>query len=482
MAEATQRFREYDTGRSKTFSQAVKRYRSQYGRHPPPGFDKWYIFARERGIYHLDDFDQIMADLRPFFSIPPADLRLLIRGIISEDSGPSGLAAFSVKSGKVSTINSKDNWRAQNFEKLLNVFASHLPDMEIAMNRLDQPRVIVEWETLQDALRKEESTRSMPPEVINEFTPRAPISDDAELPTAEWFKAPGKPYMDLASKACPPESYARNNDTMDPAVAEAKYKLPNTGGIVTNFNLSSDLCTVGPAITDLHGFMFSASTIVATKKLVPVFGECKVNVNNDILFPANMYYSQDPRYDYDGKKDIIWEDKQTTMFWRGITSGGVQTKDNWRRLHRHRLVLMTNSTALAISKETHPILNWTNDTSKTYTEAPFAPPAFAQEYTDVGFPEMKWCVPDPECEWLKTYFSTVPKTDLTDQFLYKYLVDIDGHSFSGRWHAFLKSRSVGIKATVFREWHDSRLFAWLHFAPMDNRFDGMLPVAHSGLY
>ena len=55
-------------------------------------------------------------------------------------------------------------------------------------------------------------------------------------------------------------------------------------------------------------------------------------------------------------------------------------------------------------------------------------------------------------------------------------MDVDGHSFSGRWHAFLESKSLGIKATIFREWHDSRLFAWRHFVPMDNRYDDVYSI------
>jgi hypothetical protein len=59
---------------------------------------------------------------------------------------------------------------------------------------------------------------------------------------------------------------------------------------------------------------------------------------------------------------------------------------------------------------------------------------------------------------------------MTDQFRYKYLADVDGNSFSGRYLGFLKSTSLPIKATIWREWHDSRLVAWKHFVPMDNRF------------
>lgn len=444
---------------------------------PPPLF-QWYIFARERSIYHLDDFDQILSDLRPFFSIPPLELRTIVRGLISEDPGTSGLAGFSVVSGKVTTLNSASDWRSKTFAKLLGVFAANLPDMEIAMNRHDQPRVLVDWETLQAALQLEERTRVMPTDVRNGWTPQKPLPADTVLPSAGWFSVSGKPYMNVAAAACPPESYARNNATTDPALADAAYKLPHSGGLVANFNISSDLCTVGPALAELHGFLAAPLTAIASRKLLPVFGECKVNVNNDILFPANMYYAGDARYDYDGLKDVAWDDKATRVFWRGISSGGVQTKKNWRQLHRHRLVLMTNATSIAASGETQNILGWDNDTAKTYTDTTgFAPADFARRFTDTGFPEMMWCEDDVNCGWLKEWFRAVPQTSLTDQFQNKFLVDVDGHSFSGRWHAFLKSRSLGLKATVFREWHDSRLFEWLHFVPMDNRFDGVFPLS-----
>lgn len=49
----------------------VAKYREKYGRHPPPGFKDWYIFARERNVHNIDDFEQIMDDLRPFWAIEP---------------------------------------------------------------------------------------------------------------------------------------------------------------------------------------------------------------------------------------------------------------------------------------------------------------------------------------------------------------------------------------------------------------------------
>ena len=43
-------------------------------------------------------------------------------------------------------------------------------------------------------------------------------------------------------------------------------------------------------------------------------------------------------------------------------------------------------------------------------------------------------------------------------------------------NAFLKSKSLGIKSTIFREWHDSRLFAWRHFIPLDNEYKELYSI------
>lgn len=191
-----------------------------------------------------------------------------------------------------------------------------------------------------------------------------------------------------------------------------------------------------------------------------------------------MYYSDDPRYTYNSESDIPWDDKRAIAFWRGITSGGHQTLDTWRRLHRHRFVQLANSTDLDNTKTrlTLPTLNSTVVPPAYAETKSWDPSLFSEKYTDIGFHELAWCIPDSKCGWLRSFLKEVNATALTDQFINKYLPDIDGHSFSGRWHSWLKSRSLGIKATIFREWHDSRLFAWQHFVPMDNRFDDFYSI------
>ncbi|EQL03424.1 capsule associated protein [Ophiocordyceps sinensis CO18] len=59
---------------------------------------------------------------------------------------------------------------------------------------------------------------------------------------------------------------------------------------------------------------------------------------------------------------------------------------------------------------------------------------------------------------------------MKQQYASKFLPDIDGNSFSGRYRAFLLSTSLPFKSTIYAEWHDDRLFPWVHFVPMDNSF------------
>lgn len=462
MKEANERWQEYDDSRSTSFRDTVAKYRQTYGRHPPPGFKEWYQYARTLKVHNVDDFQQITGDLRPFWAIPPQEIRQMAARLQESD----GIAGVRVRNHKV--VSHAEGWRVETLARSIGRLAKYLPDMDIAMNMMDQPRVMVTHEDIQNYLKIEESTRSTPIDAADQFTQEMDYFWDENISIVEdvdpaWFSVAGKPYTDFSKESCPPESPARNVN-MSSEEADQLYKT-HFGGFVSNFTGASDLCNVGPVLQDQHGFLFSASTNTITRKLIPVFSECKVSVNNDILFPANMYFLKDPRYVYSSKNDWDWEDKTDSLLWRGVTSGGIQVEDNWHRLHRQRFVLTTNATEM--DSETVSILAQ-GDKEQYELLTDFRPSDFASSYFDVGFTEAWGCIPD--CSFYDGVWTYKEPKAFADQFQSKYLVDIDGHSFSGRWRAFQQSKSLGLKATIFREWHDSRLFAWRHFVPMDNRF------------
>ena len=184
-----------------------------------------------------------------------------------------------------------------------------------------------------------------------------------------------------------------------------------------------------------------------------------------------MYYKTDRRYDYNDQQDFNWDDKDDVMPWRGVTSGGTaraKDEDGWRSLHRQRLVFMSNATAT--TAETASVLSLSNS-SRVYEakEDAFKPSSFLKQHTDVGFTGHMACVPH-SCSFYDHVFRFLNKTSFAQTFTSKYLIDVGGHSFSGRWRAFLQSRSLGLKSTIFREWHDSRLFAWRHYVPVSTSY------------
>lgn len=473
MRQADTAWNEYEDNRSTTFKETVAKYRRKYGRHPPPAFRDWYKFARERNVHNIDDFEQIMDDLRPFWGVQPATLRSY-GARLSEDpvNGVSGLHIRAKKVWKLTNA----NWRVETLAQMVEPFIEFLPDMDIAMNILDQPRIVVPWDDMQKLLKIEESTRHVSADPIPQWSqdPTGLLKENDTEPLLQdpnFFTAHGQQYMKIAREACPPESHARSVNS-SAAAADELYKFP-VGGFVNNFNRSSDLCTVGPEIEDKHGFLFAPSTIIPSRELLPIFGECKVNVNSDILFPANMYYRNDQRYEYDPTFDYEWDDKLDSMIWRGVTSGGTNTADNWKKMHRQRLVLLSNGTELA-STEVKIMVADPSQKGSYLDYDHFNPSKYATDHTDVGFTGGLACVPD--CSFYDDVWTYKNETSLSQQFMSKFVVDVDGHSFSGRWHAFLKSKSLGIKSTIFREWHDSRLFAWRHFVPLDNRYDELYAI------
>ena len=218
MKDADAQWRPYETDVSTTFRQTVEKYRSQYGRHPPPGFTEWYKFARHRDVFNIDEFKQVMDDLRPFWAIDASEIRM--RAAHMWENFDFGVSVIHIRNHKVVKVENP-SWRSDTMEKVLEKFIEHLPDMDIPMNRLDQPRVVVPWEGMQEHLRMEYDARVMPPEVMDSFTKNQQdlrdmsFKDKEEDNTTrlndEWFFAPGQQYMKIAAKGCPPESPARSN-------------------------------------------------------------------------------------------------------------------------------------------------------------------------------------------------------------------------------------------------------------------------------
>jgi hypothetical protein len=75
LADAEEKFRAKLTRQSRSLKEAVKEYKRRYGRDPPKGFDAWWKFAKDHNVRLVDEYDGLMEDLEPFWSISGQELR-----------------------------------------------------------------------------------------------------------------------------------------------------------------------------------------------------------------------------------------------------------------------------------------------------------------------------------------------------------------------------------------------------------------------
>lgn len=167
---------------SHTLSEAAAAYRKRRGRHPPPGFDQWYAFAKEQNAVMVESFwDQIYHDLEPFWALPALEIR---KGAWDYEM------TINVRDG---TASAKSDWFwTQIWLNLIKTIEHLLPDMDIALNAMDEPRMVVPWEDMNAYMNKASASRNMVPakDVINEFehlkAPGEGPDRVIELPEKNW--------------------------------------------------------------------------------------------------------------------------------------------------------------------------------------------------------------------------------------------------------------------------------------------------------
>lgn len=137
-------------------------------------------------------------------------------------------------------------------------------------------------------------------------------------------------------------------------------------------------------------------------------------------------------------------------------------------MSRQRLVHLANNATNPL-----PVLLPHPSQPTSYAYRLLAPSALGFNL-DVAFVDSIVRCWDNDCVNQAAEFGLANKSDFQDHWRHRFLVDLDGAGFSGRFLPFLNSRSLVFKAAVFREWWDGRLFAWRHFVPVDVRFHGLL--------
>lgn len=166
---------------SKTLAEAAQAYRKRRGRHPPPGFEKWFEFAKENNAVIVEDFfDQVYHDLNPFWGLDPAMIR---------NEALNYEMVVNIRNGNASA--ESDWFWTQIWLNMIQSVEHLLPDMDIALNAMDEPRLVVPWEDINAYMKKEKQSRMLTPakEVVREFGKLAPLvkhdDDDKSVTTID---------------------------------------------------------------------------------------------------------------------------------------------------------------------------------------------------------------------------------------------------------------------------------------------------------
>lgn len=453
---------------------AAERYRARRGRHPPPGFAEWFEFAKGKDALIVEEFfDQIYHDLTPYWALQPKHLRKQAKSIPTRIVVRKNTATLRTDEPR----NWMDSWH-----NMVSKLEDRLPDLDMPINVMDETRLVVPWETINEYVQKEQEGRTMPSahHVISEFMDLTEW-DQKEIESYDpgFTIPPEGGYWEMAKVGCPPGSPARNStlsmiDFGTPPWELDNFERMSYHGFVSNFTLAKDPC-VRPEMQVLHGTFLEPISVSTSSKLLPMFGGSKLPMNNEILLPPAMYWAQNEHYS-GGEKEHggPWGHKINKAVWRGAATGGRAREPNWTGFQRHRFISMMNATSVrqAEQNNSHGINFRLPNYAEYKLEDGFVA-KFLDEHTDTGFNHLV-CTPyneaDPTCPYLDPYFELAPGMPMKEMYNYKYLPDLDGNSFSGRYRGFMLSTSLPIKATIYNEWHDSRLVPWVHFVPLDTTY------------
>lgn len=464
---------------SETLAEAVGEYWRRYRSPPPPGFDTWYKYATARNSVIIDDYDSIFENIRPFWGLTPSEIRLRTGQVISDNW--NDVSEIRIRNGKADlgpNFKPTHRWMLDSILSMMEDFSLFLPDMDLAFNLHDEPRVAVPYNDMQrlEKAGSESSARDLGSSTQNEWTAHRALQWDplVELQTVRPFSdTPRINSFSAATVACPSTSAARKSFFWDPQPLCTSCFAPHSiGPFLWNWTLAASPCHQ-PDLRNLHGFYLSPAAFKTSTILLPIFSQSRVAGFADILYPSPWNYIDKAVYAPNNltHPDPPFVDKENTLFWRGGTSEGVSRFGTWKGMARQRLVHLANHPTT--SGTSFMILPHPSKPGKfTYTTNPTASlRTLSLNISLVSEIVRAW---DSDGAAQLAEFPLSPPIDFQHHWRYRYLFDTDGAGFSGRFLPFLQSRSLPFRAGIFRTWYDARLTAWKHFVPVDIRLHGLM--------
>ncbi|KAF3926605.1 hypothetical protein AA313_de0207231 [Arthrobotrys entomopaga] len=390
-------YRQFLNRQSKTLGEAIVNYQVRYNRDPPPGFDEWFAFAKERNVTVIDDYDRIEDSLEVYRLLPPEELERRM-DILREYDTSNRIGEVEIKNGKV-RVRGGDSWHLVQFHE----YSSKLPDLKFFLNGWDEPFVFA-------------------------------TANETEAPVDYW-KAAGEVWWGRLMEKCKSDEKFRAKRRTSYGIIEWPGKVKGAERYINTIDEAKealDLCN-HPESEGTHGFFNGPTSLTATNLLVPIASVARIEGFKDMLLPSgNLLHSN--FLENPGVRD--WDFKEKKLFWRGSPTGGFLNGENVFKSHRIRLAVMARKFADLIDAKVTGYFEQPNDSTMQALIA------------------------------LRRFFPPPERAEKSEENKFGYLMDMDGNGQSGRYYRLLRSKAVVFKVTTFQEWHDDRLFPWVHYVPI----------------
>ncbi|KAI9171865.1 Beta-1,2-xylosyltransferase 1 [Paramyrothecium foliicola] len=446
---------------------ALQTYQERHdGRLPPPQFDAWFEFAKGSSV--VDEFRQMEEDLRPFKDLAPHAIRDSVDRMVSYP----GVASVTIKDGNVfesDTGEAGDNEDLKELAEMIRKFSKSLPDMILPINLRATPRILPTWE---HTFRR----RSTELEAMAHLMPREAAADSQNMTDSHVERETrGKPVSPFVSytlnqdfgqmlvQSCPPGSRARTQPHWHfEKLCTDCLDSHSQASLFSDWQGALDVCAQ-PDLTSLHGFFMAKPHVPPIEELLPLFGPSKTGGFRDIIIPLPKSRLEKP--------DNKWQfsRRYDAPFYRGTAGKQAASPHSLRGNHKYRFLHLVRSRdprdevsmVLPAQRSEKDFAHEKVSTAKANAAVPFA----------AGIGELGSCVGE-NCQLLERAYGA--REDAAEPLEYRYVLLLDeDEGPPTQLLRTLRSNSVPFVSTIFRTWYTERLTPWLHFVPIDLRYQAL---------
>ncbi|KAJ7585673.1 glycosyl transferase family 90-domain-containing protein [Mycena floridula] len=399
---------------SQTLAQAASRYRMKTNRAPPKNYDKWFKYAKDHSCL-VDEYDQVWEDFEPFYQMEKTfrqkQKQTKIRRMEKRDEERG---FFAQRVDAVTKMIQNSSPIGMLSSKVEGGIYAETDDKHGASFNPEWKKTIERFAGLLPDLNIILNGRDEPRILFNH---REPDVGDSLSPMDRAFAlSDTNPFKHEPS----PTSLVYKN--------QKKCLLSNSEWGFTGL------------ASDYSGFLIDSTSSDFTTDFYPLLSMTKISpCFSDILIPTEYYYQDawwSPKYAY--PDNILWSEKKAQLYWRGHGTGGRIHGSSYHNFSRFHIS--------DIAKEHPDILNV--QVTKMQTEH---------------------CEATGDCDVdaiNKEYGISGQNDPREDGYKYKFVMDLDGNTFSGRYLGLLRSGSLIFKSTVFTEFFHYWLKPYVHFIPV----------------